>query len=121
MYRKTRFVRRERDRALSTSLDSAEKMHEFPHSRDGRITMTGGAGGGPGYGEGVPSEGERTRLIAEISRLLREPMMPDSTRTAGLTLIGWLARRMPGEEAHALGVHEARAQSESRLKRAKKA
>jgi hypothetical protein len=29
-------------------------------------------------------------------------------RNAGLTLIGWLARRMPGEPAHALGVAEAR-------------
>jgi hypothetical protein len=42
-------------------------------------------------------------------------MMPESTRTAGLTLIGWLARRMPGEQAHALGVREARA-SERRLR-----
>ena len=25
-------------------------------------------------------------------------------KAAGLTLIGWLARRMPGEDAHALGV-----------------
>ena len=63
----------------------------------------------------VPNECERTRLIGEISKLLREPMMPESTRTAGLTLIGWLARRMPGEEAHALGVREARA-SERRLR-----
>jgi hypothetical protein len=47
-------------------------------------------------------------LISDISRVIREPMMPESTRTAGLTLIGWLARRMPGEKAHALGVVEAR-------------
>jgi hypothetical protein len=63
-------------------------------------------------GEGkrpIPDECERTRLIGEISKLLREPLMPESTRTAGLTLIGWLARRMPGESAHALGVREARA------------
>jgi hypothetical protein len=57
----------------------------------------------------IPNECERTRLIGEISKLLREPLMPESTRTAGLTLIGWLARRMPGETAHALGVAEARA------------
>ncbi len=56
----------------------------------------------------IPNECERTRLIGEISKLLREPLMPESTRTAGLTLIGWLARRMPGETAHALGVAEAR-------------
>jgi len=70
--------------------------------------------------KGVPGECERTRLIGEISRLLREPMMPESTRTAGLTLIGWLARRMPGEAPHALGVEEAR-KSEQRLKSARKA
>jgi CheY-like chemotaxis protein len=39
------------------------------------------------------------------------------TRSAGLTLIGWLARRMPGEQPHALGVPEAR-ESEARLKAA---
>ncbi|MBL8609387.1 MAG: hypothetical protein JNL38_18800 [Myxococcales bacterium] len=70
--------------------------------------------------KGVPGECERTRLIGEISRLLREPMMPESTRTAGLTLIGWLARRMPGEAPHALGVEEAR-KSEQRMKSARKA
>jgi len=56
----------------------------------------------------VASETERARLINDISVLLREPKLPESTRTAGLTLIGWLARRMPGECAHAIGVCEAR-------------
>ncbi len=65
----------------------------------------------------MPDESDRTRLINDISRLIREPMMPESTRTAGLTLIGWLARRMPGECAHALGVAEAR-ESERMLKAA---
>jgi hypothetical protein len=65
----------------------------------------------------LPDEGERARLIGDITRLLREPCMPESTRTAGLTLIGWLARRMPGEAAHAIGVSEAR-QSERRLRAA---
>ena len=55
----------------------------------------------------MASETERARLINDISVLLREPKLPESTRTAGLTLIGWLARRMPGECAHALGVCEA--------------
>ncbi len=68
----------------------------------------------------VADENERTRLINDISRLIREPQMPEGTRSAGLTLIGWLARRMPGEHAHALGVHEAR-ESERRLKAARKA
>jgi hypothetical protein len=62
-----------------------------------------------------PDEGVRARLICDITRLLREPGMCETTRTAGLTLIGWLARRMPGEEAHAIGVSEAR-DSERRLR-----
>ena len=55
----------------------------------------------------VSDQGARTRLIGDISRLLREPTIPESARSAGLELIGWLARRMPGEAAHALGVPEA--------------
>ncbi len=55
----------------------------------------------------VADEGERTRLISDISCLLREPAIPESARSAGLELIGWLARRMPGEAPHALGVEEA--------------
>lgn len=65
----------------------------------------------------MPDEGERARLISDITRLIREPQMPETTRTAGLTLIGWLARRMPGEAPHAIGVAEAR-QSERRLRAA---
>jgi hypothetical protein len=67
--------------------------------------------------EHLPDEGERARLISDITRLIREPQMPETTRTAGLTLIGWLARRMPGEAPHAIGVAEAR-QSERRLRAA---
>ena len=59
----------------------------------------------------MPKECDRTRLIGEIARLLAVERMPDDTRTAALTLIGWLARRMPGECAHALGVEEARTRS----------
>ncbi len=36
--------------------------------------------------------------------------MPDDARCAGLTLIGWLARRMPGEAASTDGVEHARQQ-----------
>jgi hypothetical protein len=68
----------------------------------------------------VADENERARLINDISRLIREPQMPEGTRAAGLTLIGYLARRMPGEAAHSLGVDEAR-QSERRIKTARKA
>jgi hypothetical protein len=67
----------------------------------------------------VADENERARLINDISRLIREPHMPEGTRAAGLTLIGYLARRMPGEAAHAIGVDEAR-QSERRMKTARK-
>lgn len=70
-------------------------------------------------GSAVADESERARLINEISRVIREPMMPEATRTAGLTLIGWLARRMPGELPHALGVAEAR-ESERRLQAARR-
>ena len=68
----------------------------------------------------MADELERARLINEITRMLREPEMPAATRTAGLTLIGWLARRMPGEEPHAIGVVEAR-ESERRMRASRKA
>ena len=68
----------------------------------------------------MADELERARLISDITRMIREPSMPETTRTAGLTLIGWLARRMPGEQPHALGVPEAR-ESERRMKAARKA
>jgi hypothetical protein len=55
----------------------------------------------------VADAGTRTRLISDICSLLHEPAIPESARSAGLELIGWLARRMPGEAAHALGVEEA--------------
>jgi hypothetical protein len=59
-------------------------------------------------------------MIADISNLLREVRVPEDTRSAGLTLIGWLARRLPGEEPHQLGVAEAKRQSEQRLKVARR-
>lgn len=68
----------------------------------------------------MPDETERTRLICDIMRLIREPAMPESTRTAGMTLIGWLARRRADEAPHALGIDEAR-ESERRIKAARKA
>jgi hypothetical protein len=58
----------------------------------------------------MPSECDRTRLIAELASLLRECQMPDDARCAGLTLIGWLARRMDGEAASTDGVEHARRQ-----------
>jgi hypothetical protein len=67
----------------------------------------------------VTEESERTRLIADIMRLLREPALPEHARTAGMTLIGWLARRMPHEAPHAIGIEEAR-ESERRIRAARK-
>lgn len=84
--------------------------------REGRVVVRPGNEACP---EDAPDEGERARLISDISRLIREPQMPEPTRCAGLTLIGWLARRMPGEAAHAIGVHEAR-QSERRIRAAQR-
>jgi hypothetical protein len=63
----------------------------------------------------VTDELERTRLIADIMRLIREPTMPEGTRLAGLTLIGWLARRRPDEAPHSIGIEEAR-ESERRVR-----
>jgi hypothetical protein len=63
----------------------------------------------------VPDESERTRLIGELARLIREPTVPETTRLAGLTLIGWLARRRCDESPHAIGIEEAR-RSERRMR-----
>ncbi len=60
-------------------------------------------------------ETTRTRLIADLSRLIQEPSMPEGMRIAGLTLIGWLARRRREESPHAIGIEEAR-ESERRLR-----
>lgn len=56
----------------------------------------------------LADEAERTRLIADLTRLMSEPCIPESTRVAGLTLIGWLARRRVEELPHGLGIEEAR-------------
>ena len=65
-------------------------------------------------GASVADETQRTRMIADIMRLLGEPCLPEATRTAGLTLVGWLARRRPEEQPHGLGIEEAR-ESERRI------
>lgn len=62
-------------------------------------------------------ECDRTRLIAELASLLRECELPDDARAAGLTLIGFLARRMPGEEASTAGVVEVQAAMSCRMKK----
>ncbi len=67
----------------------------------------------------MTDESERTRLIGDIMRLLREPTLPDAARHAGMTLVGWLARRRPDEQPHAIGIEEAR-ESERRVRAARK-
>jgi hypothetical protein len=59
-----------------------------------------------------PSELERVRLIADLSRLAHEECLPEAIRSASLTLVGWLARRQPGETAHRLGCEEVEADAE---------
>jgi hypothetical protein len=66
----------------------------------------------------VADERERTQLIADIMRLIRDPAMPETTRHAGISLIGWLARRRTDEVPHAIGIDEAR-ESERRFKAAR--
>lgn len=61
----------------------------------------------------MAAEDQRTRLIAEIADLLNEGSVPADARAAGLTLIGWLARRMPGEGAHQAGVEEMRRRADA--------
>ena len=60
----------------------------------------------------MPSERDRTRLIAELASLLHDCQLTEDARCASLTLIGWLARRMPGEAASTDGVEHARRQLE---------
>jgi len=55
----------------------------------------------------VIDERHRVRLIQDLSKLLHDPCCPEQAKSAGLTLIGWLARRQPGEEPHGYGVVEA--------------
>ncbi len=54
----------------------------------------------------MTAEEERTRLIGEIARVLREDPVTEEARCAALTFIGWLARRMPGEPVSLAGVRE---------------
>ena len=61
------------------------------------------------------AESERRRLIGEILRVMTNSPLPEATRVAGLTLMGWLARRRRDEEPHAIGIPEAR-ESERRCR-----
>lgn len=61
------------------------------------------------------AEPERHRLMCEIMGLMANSPIPEATRLAGLTLIGWLARRRIDEAPHAIGIPEAR-ESERRIR-----
>jgi len=54
----------------------------------------------------MAAEEDRTRLIHEIARVLRDGPVPEDARAGALTFIGWLARRMPGEAVSTAGVRE---------------
>ena len=41
------------------------------------------------------SQASRTDLIGQIATVIKKADTPKEARQAGLTLIGWLARRMP--------------------------
>jgi hypothetical protein len=41
------------------------------------------------------SQGSRAELIGQIATVIQRTGTPKEARQAGLTLIGWLARRMP--------------------------
>jgi hypothetical protein len=100
-------------KANSTQVE--KRLHSAPLTpRVGGASCAAPEGGGFRVGD----ENERAALINEISRVIRDPSMPETTRTAGLTLIGWLARRLPGELPHAIGIPEAR-ESERRIKAAR--
>ncbi len=84
----------------------------------GLIRSGHAAAGVTGRAEGacrVADEAERMRLIGDIMQLIRDASMPETTRVAGLTLVGWLARRRSDEVPHAIGVDEAR-ESERRVR-----
>lgn len=50
---------------------------------------------------------DRSRFIGHLAGIMSEPECPHEARQAAMTLIGWLARRMPGEAPHAVGAARA--------------
>ncbi len=50
---------------------------------------------------------DRSHFIGRLACLMTEPGCPTEAREAAMTLIGWLARRMPGEAPHAVGATRA--------------
>ena len=56
----------------------------------------------------LPSETKRTRLIEEIASMLPKREVPPEARKAALTLIGWLARRLPHDTSPPDGMYPRR-------------
>jgi hypothetical protein len=52
----------------------------------------------------LPSEEHRTRLIEEIASMLPRRELPPEARQAALTLIEWLARRLPHDTSPPDGI-----------------
>jgi hypothetical protein len=100
--------------------DEARDACTGDHDRQPVIQSLGSSGTYPVGGPGLTDETDRTRLIADLTRLIHQPAVPEATRLAGLTLIGWLARRRPEEMPHTIGIDEAR-ESERRIRAARKA
>jgi hypothetical protein len=101
-----------RDRQSNdTSLDLREESGEYPSATESAGPASCSTPRWPAQRErtqcAVIDERQRVRLIGDLSKLLHDPCVPETAKTAGLTLIGWLARRQPGEEAHGYGVDEA--------------
>jgi hypothetical protein len=105
--------------ALERATDApADEAHDSDEGSGVKSTAALGLPGRMRNGGSPPDEWERTRLIAELTRLIREPTVPENTRLAGLTLIGWLARRRCDELPHAIGIDEAR-RSDRRIRAAR--
>lgn len=62
------------------------------------------------HGESGLDERERTQLIATIVSIIGRREVPPHVYQAGLTLMGWLARRKPCESPCQRGLREARKQ-----------
>jgi hypothetical protein len=101
--------------ALGRASDPREHEREVDERSGVKSTAALGLASHAMETEAPPDETERTRLIGELARLIREPTIPENTRLAGLTLIGWLARRRRDESPHAIGIEEAR-RSERRMR-----
>ncbi len=110
-----RHVSRTDDRALAPGDGGGEATDGDSEQPDSR-TVERVSSIQPITGEAQPvaDENDRTRMIADIMRILNEPCLPEATRHAGLTLVGWLARRRVDEQPHGLGIEEAR-ESERRI------